>query len=210
MQNFIAITSLQLEWEQNEISIEFELWWKNCLLTNNWLQHWLGASLESALLLPTAWQSLKHNICQSYDHKRHPIPHPMGELWVSFVRIWEKIGSLIMAPHCFLISGWPWPWCPWGVPQGLQMEPFGRWCSVWGKACFFKPSHHYLFWKKYSTFIYEIFLNKLILSTFHIISSFLSVTGYLTCPIMDRDVFSIQTIDSQYIMARYTTWPQQN
>ena len=29
MQNFIAITSLQLGWEQNEISIDFKLWWQN-------------------------------------------------------------------------------------------------------------------------------------------------------------------------------------
>ena len=30
VQNFIGITSLQLRWDQNEISIEFELRWKNC------------------------------------------------------------------------------------------------------------------------------------------------------------------------------------
>ena len=29
VQNFIVITWLQLGWEQNEISIGFELWWKN-------------------------------------------------------------------------------------------------------------------------------------------------------------------------------------
>ena len=28
--NFVAITLLVLGWEQNEISITFELWWKNC------------------------------------------------------------------------------------------------------------------------------------------------------------------------------------
>ena len=29
VQNFIVITLLQFEWEQNEISMEFESWWKN-------------------------------------------------------------------------------------------------------------------------------------------------------------------------------------
>ena len=29
-QNFAAITPLEFEWEVNQISIEFELWWKSC------------------------------------------------------------------------------------------------------------------------------------------------------------------------------------
>ena len=33
VQNFIAITSLQLGWEPNEISIKFELLWNNRLWT---------------------------------------------------------------------------------------------------------------------------------------------------------------------------------
>ena len=33
VQNCIAITALQVGWEQNEISIEFGSWWKNCLLS---------------------------------------------------------------------------------------------------------------------------------------------------------------------------------
>ena len=42
MQNFIAITSLQLGWDKNEFFIGFELWWKNrsrngpLCLANTW------------------------------------------------------------------------------------------------------------------------------------------------------------------------------
>ena len=42
MQNFTAITSPELRWGQNEISIKFKLWWKNCL--------WNGPHLCSTLL----------------------------------------------------------------------------------------------------------------------------------------------------------------
>ena len=39
--NFVAITLLVSEWEQNEISITFELWWKNC--------QWNGSQAQNIL-----------------------------------------------------------------------------------------------------------------------------------------------------------------
>ena len=44
VQNFVAITVLELRWVWNEISIEFELRWKNCL--------WNGPQLRHNFLLP--------------------------------------------------------------------------------------------------------------------------------------------------------------
>ena len=46
--NYVAITSLEFGWDQNEISITFEFWWKNCEWNGPLVQlqnrsHWLDS-----------------------------------------------------------------------------------------------------------------------------------------------------------------------